>query len=57
MEEVLTITEAMKYLRLTRPTIYKLIKEGRIKATKAGRNYRFLRLELDKFLRGEYNNK
>ena len=51
--EVLTTKEAVEYLRITRTTIFKLIKEGRIKTTKAGRDYRFLKSELDKFLRGE----
>jgi len=50
---VLTMMEAMEYLRTTRPTVKKLIKEGKIKANKVGRNYRFLKSELDKFLRGE----
>ncbi|MDQ1275073.1 MAG: DNA-binding protein [Euryarchaeota archaeon] len=52
-KKVLVMKEAMEYLRTTRPTILKLIKEGKIKATKVGRNYRFLEDELDKFLRGE----
>jgi len=51
--EVLTTKEAVEYLRITRTTIFKLIREGRIKTTKAGRDYRFLKSELDKFLRGE----
>ena len=52
-KEILTTQEAIEYLRITRMTIYKLVKEGRIKATKAGRDYRFLKSELDNFLRGE----
>ena len=52
-KEILTTQEAIEYLRITRMTIYKLVKEGRIKAAKAGRDYRFLKSELDKFLRGE----
>ena len=56
-QEVLTTTEATEYLRITKKTIYKLISEGKIKANKAGRDYRFLKSELDKFLRGESNNK
>jgi excisionase family DNA binding protein len=51
--DVLTTKEATEYLRLTKPTLLKLIHEGRIRTTKAGRQYRFLKSELDKFLRGE----
>jgi len=52
-KEILTTQEAFKYLRVTRMTIYKLVKNGRIKGTKVGRDYRFLKSELDNFLRGE----
>lgn len=51
-KEVLTTKEATEYLRITRTTLYKLIENGKIKANKAGRNYRFLKSELDNFLRG-----
>ena len=52
-KEILTTQEAIEYLRVTRMTIYKLVKNGRIKGVKAGRDYRFLKSELDNFLRGE----
>lgn len=53
MQEVLTTTEAMKYLRITRPTLFRLIKQGKLKATKVGHNYRILKEDLEKFIRGE----
>ncbi len=56
-DEVLNTKETIEYLRISKKTLYKIIAEGRIKTTKAGRDYRFLKSELDKFLRGEYNNK
>jgi len=52
-QNVLTTTEAMEYLRTTRVTILKMVHEGRLKANKVGREYRFLQDELDKYLRGE----
>ncbi|MEW6382121.1 MAG: helix-turn-helix domain-containing protein [bacterium] len=52
-QKVLTTTEAMEYLRTTRVTILKMVHEGRLKANKVGREYRFLQEELDKYLRGE----
>lgn len=51
--EVLTSKEAIEYLRITQTTLLKLVREGKLKGNKAGRNYRFLKSELDKFLRGE----
>jgi len=51
--EVFTTKDATEYLRITRQTLMKMIHEGKIKTNKAGRNYRFLKTELDKFLRGE----
>lgn len=56
MKDVLTTKEATEYLRIARTTLFKLIKQGRIRTTKAGRDYRFLKEELDKFLRGENEN-
>ncbi len=51
-EEVLTSNEAIKYLKTSKVSLFRLVREGRIKANKIGRNYRFLKDELDKFLRG-----
>jgi excisionase family DNA binding protein len=53
MDEVLTTKEATTYIKLSRQTLLKLTNEGKIRASKAGRQYRFLKSELDKFLRGE----
>lgn len=53
MREVLTSKEAMEYLRITQTTLLKLVREGGLKGNKVGRNYRFLKEDLDKFIRGE----
>jgi len=52
-DEVLTTTEAMKYVKTSRQTIIKLIRERKLKANKVGRNYRLLKRDLDDFIRGE----
>lgn len=52
-QKVLTTTEAMEYLRTTRVTIFKMIKDGRLRANKVGREYRFLKTELDNYLKGK----
>jgi nitrogen PTS system EIIA component len=52
-DEVLTTTEAVKYLKTSRQTIINLVKSGRLRGNKIGRNYRFLKEDLDRLIRGE----
>ncbi len=58
MEEdpVLITREACDYLRISRPTYVKYLQLGRIKGTKAGKGWRVLKTELDRFLKGEKEN-
>jgi excisionase family DNA binding protein len=53
---VLTTQEACNYLRISRPTYLKYLYIGRIKGAKAGKGWKVLQSELDRFLRGEYGN-
>ncbi len=51
-EDIVLITrEACDYLRISRPTYVKYLQLGRIKGTKAGRGWRALKSELERFLR------
>ncbi len=50
---VLITQEACDYLRISRPTCLKLLYTGRIKGIKAGKGWRVLKSELDRFLKGE----
>lgn len=52
-DRVLTTQESCAYLRITKPTYFKYIWEGRINATKAGKGWKVLKSELDRFLRGD----
>ncbi len=52
-DTVLTTDEAIEYLKISKPTILKYIHLGRIKAIKAGKGWRILQSELNRFLRGE----
>ncbi|MGZ3513309.1 MAG: helix-turn-helix domain-containing protein [Thermodesulfobacteriota bacterium] len=52
-DSVLTTDEAMEYLKISKPTLLKYIRLGRIKAIKAGKGWRILQSELNRFLRGE----
>jgi len=50
---VLTSREACGYLRISRPTYAKYLLAGRIRGTKAGKGWKVLKSELDRFLKGE----
>lgn len=52
---VLTTNEAIEYLKISKPTFLKYIRLGRIKAIKAGKGWRVLQSELNRFLKGEVN--
>jgi len=52
-DAVLTTQEACDYLRISRPTYLKYIYPGRIKGAKAGKGWKVLKSELDRFLKGE----
>jgi excisionase family DNA binding protein len=54
-DSVLTTDEAIEYLKISKPTFLKYIRLGRIRAIKAGKGWRILQSELNRFLRGEEN--
>ncbi len=49
-DEVMTIQEVADYLKVTRQTVYKLIKQGQIKSFKFGKNRRILKTEVNSFI-------
>ena len=51
--DILNMREAIRLLRTTQPTFYRWLREGRIKGMKVGRQWRFLREDIERFLRGE----
>ena len=50
---VMTTQEACHYLRISRPTYLRYLYLGKIKGAKAGKGWKVLKSELDRFLRGE----
>jgi excisionase family DNA binding protein len=50
--EVLTLVELAQYLKLSKSTTYKLVQEGKIPGQKLGKHWRFLKSNVDEFLRG-----
>ncbi len=51
MGELMTVEEVAGYLRVTKKTIYRLLKRGSISATKVGREWRFDKASIDEWLR------
>ena len=54
-EEVLTLDELSKYLKIPKSTVYKLCQEGRIPAQKVGRHWRFRKQAIDQWLESNNN--
>ena len=55
-EAVLTAREACRYICISRPTLVRLITDGKIRAQRIGREWRILRAEIDRFLRGGWSS-
>jgi len=49
-DEVYTTEEVVRFLRISRPTFYKYIRQGKIRAIKVGGGYRIFDSELVRFL-------
>jgi excisionase family DNA binding protein len=53
-DDVLDMDEAVAFLKTTKPTLYRWINQGKVQGFKAGRQWRFYRRDLRKFL--EYDD-
>ncbi len=51
--DLLDLDEALALLKTTRPTLYRWLREGRLRGMKVGRQWRFTRADLERFLHGE----
>ena len=51
--ELIDMAEAIKLLKTTRPTFYRWLRSGKIKGMKLGRQWRFYREDIERFLKGE----
>lgn len=52
-DDVLDMDEAVAFLKTTKPTLYRWIRLGKVQGFKAGRQWRFYRRDLRKFLEYE----
>lgn len=54
-ETMLNLEEAANYLRVSNQTVYNMIKSKRIKAVKAGREWRFRKADIENYLNANTN--
>lgn len=54
MDQLMTIEEVAQYMRISRFTVYRLAKSQFLPATKIGRQWRFQREEIDRWVRDQY---
>ena len=52
-ENFLTTEEVLEYLQVNLRTVYRLIKAGKIPAVRVGRQWRFRRRDIDRWLDGQ----
>lgn len=52
-DEIFTIDELARYLKLSKSTVYKLAQERKIPGQKVGRHWRFRKASIDRWLESE----
>ena len=50
LDDVLTIEELSAYLKISKSTLYKLVREGKVPCRKIGRHWRFRKRAIDRWL-------
>jgi excisionase family DNA binding protein len=53
MKTLMTVTEVAAHLRVSKMTVYRLIKVGQLPAMRVGRGYRIKQQAVDKYLSKE----
>lgn len=57
MNDILNLNETADYLRVSKQTVYNMIKDGRIKAYKVGREWKILRSDIAAYLESVSSNR
>ncbi len=55
MEELLTLEELAKYLKISKHTLYKMLEKRKIPAFKVANQWRFKKSDIDKWLEKQRN--
>jgi excisionase family DNA binding protein len=56
MEELLTLKELSKYLKVSRPTLYKMVENGKIPALKIANQWRFKKADIAEWVEKHRRN-
>jgi len=56
MQRLMTIKEVADYLRLSKVTVYKMTRQGKIPASKIGRQWRYNKAEIDSWVKQKSNS-
>jgi len=56
-DDVLTIEDLSVYLKISKSTLYKLVREGKIPCQKVGRHWRFHKQAIDSWLQNSNTNR
>ena len=51
LEDILTVDDVAVYLKIPKATVYKLVRQEKIPAHKVGKHWRFVRDEVDGWLK------
>lgn len=55
-DQVMTLEELAAYLKLPKSTLYKLVQQGRVPGQKLGKQWRFGKAAIDRWLDAEQSN-
>ena len=55
--EILTLEELHSYLKIPKPTLYSLARNGRLPAAKVGKHWRFRRADINEWLKAQQWNR
>jgi len=55
-DQILTIDELSSYLKISKSTLYKLAREGKVPRQKVGRHWRFRKEAIDRWLEEMYGD-
>jgi excisionase family DNA binding protein len=56
MEELLTLKELSRYLKISKPTLYKMVEKGKIPALKIANQWRFKKEDINTWIEEHRRN-
>ncbi len=56
-DEILTLKEVAKYLKLAEKTAYRLVAEGKLPGFKVGGSWRFRKFDIEEWINRQSNSK